>query len=170
MYPKMTDLDARGEATPVQERLRAAAALFEQRNRQYGNNYLLIGETLAAMFPNGLRIETPVEWQRLFTLVMMVMKNTRYAQNIFRLEGHDDSLDDITVYAQMGAYVDHLVRADPAWQAHYRNRDQPLHQEKNPGSPMLSEPALSGVGVSERRVPRMDPVDPPPGRDEWRKD
>ena len=91
----------------VDERLHAAADLFKQRNAAYGDNYRTIGPVLAAMYPNGLTIKTEGEWQRLFTIVMSVMKTTRYAQNISK-GGHADSLEDLSVYAQMGNYTDAL--------------------------------------------------------------
>lgn len=92
--------------TPDQ-RLIDAAALFMQRNKQYGDNYRTIGPVLAAMFPDGLHVGGAEEMQRVFTIVMVVMKITRYAQNIDR-GGHQDSLDDMSVYSMMAAYTDEL--------------------------------------------------------------
>ena len=60
----------------VPERLRKMADLFEERNRAYGNNFVTMGPVLHAMFPEGVRVETSDEWQRIFTIVMGVMKTT----------------------------------------------------------------------------------------------
>ena len=95
--------------TPDQ-RLIDSAALFKERNEQYGDNYLTMGDVLFNVFPQKLEVRTSGEMQRLFTIVMLTMKLTRYAQNINK-GGHQDSLDDMAVYALMAAYTDDLERA-----------------------------------------------------------
>jgi hypothetical protein len=94
---------------PPHERLRDAAALFEKRNAEYGDNYRVMGNTLKAMFPSGLTVRTEEEWVRIFLLIMCVMKTTRYAKNFLR-GGHQDSLEDLSVYAQMAAETDEEAR------------------------------------------------------------
>lgn len=97
------------KVTSVPDRLRAAADLFEERNAAYGSNFVTMGPVLHAMFPQGLTVETPDEWQRIFSIVMFAMKTTRYASNI-RRGGHRDSLDDQAVYSLMAAYTDDLTQ------------------------------------------------------------
>jgi hypothetical protein len=94
---------------PVPERLREAAALFEKRNAEYGDNYRVMGPVLRAMFPSGLTIKTEEEWVRIFLFIMNVMKTTRYAKNFLR-GGHEDSMNDQSVYAQMAAETDEDAR------------------------------------------------------------
>jgi hypothetical protein len=94
---------------PVPERLRDAAALFEKRNAEYGDNYRTMGPVLRAMFPSGLTIKTEEEWVRIFLLIVNVMKTTRYAKNFMR-GGHEDSMNDQSVYAQMAAETDEEAR------------------------------------------------------------
>lgn len=93
----------------VPQRLIDAAILFQERNEQYGNNFVKIGEVLHAMYPFGITISSSIQWYRIFTIIMLVMKTTRYAENV-RGVGHMDSLDDMTVYAQMAAYMDDRER------------------------------------------------------------
>jgi hypothetical protein len=92
----------------VPDRLHHAAALFEERNRQYGDNYKNIGTVMHAMYPDGLTVNTPEEWTRLMLQVHRVTKETRYASNFGR-GGHADSLADLSVYAQMAAETDELA-------------------------------------------------------------
>jgi hypothetical protein len=91
----------------VAERLRDAAELFEERNAAYGANYRTFGPVLHAMFPKGFGSKplTAEEWGRLAHVVMMVLKLTRYSQNL-RKGGHKDSMEDLAVYAMMAAELD----------------------------------------------------------------
>lgn len=93
----------------VSERLREAAKLFEERNAAYGNNYKMMGAAMHRLFPEGLTIDSEEKWTRVFFLVMFMMKITRYVKNFLR-GGHQDSLDDLTVYAQMLAETDDETR------------------------------------------------------------
>ena len=122
--------------TPSQ-RLQDAANLFRQRNDQYGNNYQTIGAALHQAFGGKPTVvSTPEEWYRVFTVCMLVMKTTRYAQNLHR-GGHQDSLDDLSVYAQMGAEMDDIARIRGV--------------TKNYGAPRPEAPAAGGV-ASDREV------------------
>ena len=96
----------------VPDRLRDAAKLFEERNAAYGSNYLEIGPVLHAMFPDGLVVDSPEVWTRVFFLVHRMTKETRYAKNI-RKGGHADSLEDLAVYAIMNAETDDRTRSTP---------------------------------------------------------
>lgn len=84
----------------VPEILRAAAATYEERNKQYGENYKKIGATLAALFPNGIGPLTDHEWNQFATWFMVYCKTIRYAVNIGD-GGHLDSAHDTMVYAAM---------------------------------------------------------------------
>lgn len=80
--------------------LRDSAATYEQRNKVYGDNYKSFGTAMFGLFPNGLKIETTDDWNRLGILVQMASKLTRYAHQ-FPNGGHDDSLLDLAVYTTM---------------------------------------------------------------------
>lgn len=77
-----------------------AAGIYEERNRLYGDNYKHFGPSLSALFPNGVKVNTPHDFNRLGIFVQVFSKLTRYAQNFDR-GGHEDSLDDLAVYAMM---------------------------------------------------------------------
>lgn len=172
--------DQKTQGTPlpsVPDRLRAMADLFAQRDREYGNNYLDIGPTLHAMFPEGLLITSADGWQRVFTITMAAMKITRYAKNIDR-GGHQDSLDDLSVYMQMGAHTDRLARARSD-----ARRDAMLRIPEPPHPPVAimtyeealvramrtgDEMAIQAVASHLREMSR--PIDPPLANDEWRRE
>ena len=79
--------------------LEDAARTFADRNRVYSNNYERIGKTLAAMFPNGLTLNTAAEWSRMYFFMLLVAKMSRYATNW--QTGHHDSVHDMIVYAAL---------------------------------------------------------------------
>ena len=84
----------------VPEMLREAAAVYEERQKVYGYNYLQFGHVMLALFPNGIEIVTPDQWNRFGVFIQMITKITRYASQI-TADGHDDSLLDLSVYANM---------------------------------------------------------------------
>jgi hypothetical protein len=74
--------------------------LFKQRNALYGDNYKRFGPALMSLMPSGVFIQDAHDMNRFAIFVMMFVKISRYAQN-FSQNGHPDSLDDLSVYAQM---------------------------------------------------------------------
>lgn len=105
----INDLDAKS----VPNRLRAAADLYEQRNAVYGSDYYEHGQLMMALFPNGLALRTDQDFARYNLFKMVVAKAARYAKNFLRA-GHADSLDDISVYAQMLRELDDKITAENA--------------------------------------------------------
>lgn len=85
--------------------LEEAAATFKARNAIYGNNFLSLGTVMSGLFPNGVTVVTPDEWNRLHLIVLQVVKMSRYC-NSFKTGGHGDSAHDNTVYAAMLEQVD----------------------------------------------------------------
>jgi hypothetical protein len=61
--------------------LRESADTYEERNKVYGDNFLKVGAIMSALFPDGLTVKTPDDWNRLHILVLGVVKQTRYVQN-----------------------------------------------------------------------------------------
>lgn len=90
----------------VASQLENAAAIYQQRYELYGDNYKRFGPIMAAMFPDGLTLKTADDFGRFGLFVQVMSKTTRYG-NMFTAGGHVDSLDDISVYAQMLQEVDH---------------------------------------------------------------
>lgn len=96
----------------VPEMLEEKAALYKQRNAIYGDNYKRFGPIMALLFPEGSPLKTNDDFNRFGILVQIVAKVTRYAEN-FNRGGHEDSLDDLAVYAMMLKELDneHKVRS-----------------------------------------------------------
>lgn len=84
----------------VPKQLESKAALYKQRNAQYGDTYKMQGAILEAMFPNGVSLDGIDDQNRYSIFITIVSKMLRYANN-FDKGGHEDSLDDISVYAMM---------------------------------------------------------------------
>jgi hypothetical protein len=82
------------------EQLYAAAHTFRKKREEYGNNYLVIGKLMAAMFPEGLTVKTEEEWNRLHLFLLSIVKISRYANN-YDKGGHADSILDNIVYLAM---------------------------------------------------------------------
>ena len=91
-------------APPLKKRapdiLAAAADTFRQRNALYGDNYLRFGKICAEMFPDGVTLATPEDFNRFGIFVQCLAKFTRYSANMER-GGHEDSAMDLSVYAAM---------------------------------------------------------------------
>lgn len=90
----------RRRSKTVPDRLKSLGKIHQQRGAVYGDDYKQAGRMYAAIFPRGLTLTTPEEFRRMGMFVHMAAKVARYGQNITR-GGHADSLDDISVYAQM---------------------------------------------------------------------
>jgi hypothetical protein len=94
----------------VPEMLRDAAAIYEQRNAIYKDNYKRFGDIFVQLMPEGVTLQTPDDFNRFSLLVQVVAKMTRYGQN-FVAGGHVDSLDDMVVYGMMLQEVDGEAKA-----------------------------------------------------------
>lgn len=102
--------EAPKEGTPqkfVPAQLRKAAAIYEERNKLYGDNYKRFGPVLSLILA-GQQLDPSDTHQmsRLGIFVQIVAKLTRYGENFTR-GGHDDSMDDTAVYAMMLKELDH---------------------------------------------------------------
>ena len=93
--------------SPVPGYLNDAAKIYKQRNLIYGDSYKKFGKVMFVLFPDGVNAKGEDDLNRLGVLNMIVSKLMRYANN-FSKGGHDDSLDDIAVYAMMLKELDQL--------------------------------------------------------------
>jgi hypothetical protein len=85
----------------VAKELAAKARLYEERNKIYGDNYKRFGMIMSLILEGqSLDATDAQQMNRLGILVQLVAKMTRYGEN-FERGGHDDSLDDLAVYAMM---------------------------------------------------------------------
>lgn len=91
------------------EALADLGELFRQRNAVYGDTYLDFGKLLMGLFPNGLTVSSEEEASRLAIVMHIADKLARYAKAL-NTGGHPDSLDDISVYAQLCQHADSLAR------------------------------------------------------------
>lgn len=80
--------------------LEQAAATFRERNALYADNYKRIGAMMHAMFRDGLTINTPEDWTRMYFVMAIVTKLSRYGAQ-WQSGGHKDSAHDAIVYAAM---------------------------------------------------------------------
>jgi len=93
----------------VTEELHKIAELFEERGKIYGEGYKLKGAVIDALFEKPIILSTAEDFNRFSILNYIVGKLVRYSNN-FIDSGHDDSLDDISVYAQMLKELDNEKR------------------------------------------------------------
>lgn len=80
--------------------LREGAETFRERNATYSNGYHRFGPVAAALFPEGLTVRSPEDWNRLAVFIWVMTKVQRYA-GAFSEGGHADSALDLSVYAAM---------------------------------------------------------------------
>ena len=83
----------------VSDRLRSLGQINVARGSNYGR-FDKIGRVLHEMFPEGLTVRGPAEFNRLVLFIMIANKVTRLANS---LPGgiHEDTLDDTAVYSMM---------------------------------------------------------------------
>tara|TARA_R110000744_G_scaffold196160_1_gene315329 strand:- start:1012 stop:1314 length:303 start_codon:yes stop_codon:yes gene_type:complete len=82
------------------ERLKGLASIFEQRGKLYKDGYKRHGEILKALFPEGVDQDDEKTLNRYVIVVYLITKLVRYCDN-FTAGGHEDSLDDLAVYAEI---------------------------------------------------------------------
>jgi hypothetical protein len=83
----------------VPEMLIEASNLYKERNALYGDNYKRFGPALHSLI-SSVKIDNPDDFNRFALLTQIFSKMSRYCQ-LFAEGGHDDSLDDMAVYAMM---------------------------------------------------------------------
>ena len=93
----------------VPEALSDLGKLYEERNKLYKDNYKNFGKILIGFFPQGITLKTEEELNRFALFMQTVHKQSRYAHSLLE-GGHADSLDDLSVYAQMLQEVDNEYR------------------------------------------------------------
>lgn len=85
--------------SPVPDFLHSLASIYEQRNSIYGDNYKKFGRIMSTILGERT-FQSAEDFNRFGIFVQMISKITRYAENYDR-GGHEDSLDDLCVYAMM---------------------------------------------------------------------
>jgi len=91
--------------------LSEAADTFRTRNANYKSNYLMVGQLMAALFPDGITLKTAHDHNRFHLFMLMMVKVSRYA--IQWNNPHQDSIRDACVYAAMVEMIDGLSKELP---------------------------------------------------------
>lgn len=88
--------------------LAAAAETFAARKAVYGENYKRVGAAMAALFPEGVKLETEEDHNRFHIFALIVVKLSRYCVN-WDKGGHQDSIHDAAVYCAMLEDIDEWI-------------------------------------------------------------
>jgi hypothetical protein len=103
-----------GVVTPITaaDLLRDAVQTFEERTEVYQDSHYNHGQLLAALFPNGVTLTTPLDHTRWVTFNQIIGKLCRYAVNF--PTGHRDSIHDMGVYSFILEAIDVRAHATDA--------------------------------------------------------
>lgn len=130
----------------VADQLRNLGRLHESRNEEYGDAYKKHGAVMLALFPEGVNLRTEADQARFNAFSNIVGKINRYA-GAFARGGHVDSLDDISVYAQMLQELDREARSGFA----AKPDEEIYHQEVG------KAPVAVRVPVYDAQAPKCKP-------------
>ena len=84
----------------VASTLESAADTFRERAVVYKDNFRKVGAVMAALFPEGMTLKTPEDYNRWHLFELAIVKLTRYTNN-YSEGGHADSVTDLIVYMAM---------------------------------------------------------------------
>tara|TARA_R110000751_G_scaffold63356_2_gene130794 strand:+ start:345 stop:623 length:279 start_codon:yes stop_codon:yes gene_type:complete len=88
----------------LEKKIEEALKTAKQREEQYGHSYLIQGEIMKILFPKGLDLKTPEDFNRYGALNLIVTKLIRYCNKWEK--PHQDSIHDLGVYAFILETVD----------------------------------------------------------------
>lgn len=71
---------------------------FKERNAVYGNNAEVTGRVLAALFPHGVVLKTPGDYEIWHLFELIIVKLTRFTNSGLT---HEDSIHDMAAYCAM---------------------------------------------------------------------
>lgn len=83
-----------------------AAKTYSERNAIYKNSYIIHGDIMKALFPEGVVLSNPEDFRRFGIINGIVGKLNRYCRN-FQEGGHEDSAHDLGV---MGFILQELTQ------------------------------------------------------------
>lgn len=78
--------------------LRNMASTFEERSKIYGDNYRMVGHVMRALFPKGVVLHDPQDYEVWHLFELKIVKLTRFAISGLT---HRDSIHDDAVYSAM---------------------------------------------------------------------
>jgi len=73
--------------------------IFEERNKVYGDAYKTHGDILCALFPKGIVLTTPEDFNKMSLIFAITGKLSRIANNFNK--GHKDSCMDLINFSAM---------------------------------------------------------------------
>lgn len=73
-----------------------ALGTFKERNAVYKDSYILHGDIMRELFPEGIQLRTEEDFRRFGVINGIVGKLNRYCRN-FEEGGHEDSAHDLGV-------------------------------------------------------------------------
>lgn len=74
-----------------------ALETFVERRKVYGDSYIVHAKVMAAMFPDGVSLDTEVDMARWSVLNLILIKLVRYSRDF--KSPHQDSIHDCGVYS-----------------------------------------------------------------------
>lgn len=92
------------QRSPIAGILGEAAKIAQERFDQYGNTQTIIGDALAAFFPNGVVLRTAADHAEFYMFGQVVMKLSRFASS--GLKHVDSAVDAMNYAAFCAAMVD----------------------------------------------------------------
>jgi len=89
----------------VSEKLQLLSKTQKEKELEYGEAYKRKGEVMLAIFGDGIVLNTKEDFNRYSVFEFMISKIIRYGNN-FHCGGHEDSLNDISIYSQILKHLD----------------------------------------------------------------
>ena len=71
---------------------------YLSRQKVYGNNYAIVGQIMPMLFPNGLMLKSPEDFEMFHLFDLLIGKLTRFTVSEMT---HQDSIHDLAVYGAM---------------------------------------------------------------------
>jgi hypothetical protein len=96
--PEFLKLTPESERLGVPELLESMAKTFRERNAIYGDNWNMVGRLMAVMFPNGVKLSKPEDYDVWHLFELAIVKLSRFAVSGLT---HKDSVHDMAVYCAM---------------------------------------------------------------------
>jgi len=95
MKEQATELRPCVSPSTILERM---ADTYAERNITYGDNWKKVGDVMNLLFPSGVVLKTPEDFNKWHLFELMIVKLTRFVNSEL---SHQDSIHDIAVYAAM---------------------------------------------------------------------
>lgn len=128
--------------------LEEMAKTFKKKNKQYGDNWIVFGQIMAALYPKGLTLKTEHDFARAHFLMLTLGKFTRYVNKDHQCK---DSVHDAAVYLAM---MEDFMNLEGLGNGRYiRNAGGDNGRKRKPGASDNSKPV-------QTRLPRGDRLEP----------